>query len=97
MFKRQSICSICKESNLDCPEVFCMLISRFPAYLRERENRKVLYQIFIRRRHALNDPIFFKWGVKFFAETISGGRRSELRRVGRRQKNFKKGRHNVNF
>ena len=74
-----------------------MLISRFPVYIRERENRKVLYQIFIRRRYALNDPIFFKWGVKFFAETISSGRRSELRRVGRRQKNFKKGRHNVNF
>ena len=41
----------------------------------------------------INDPLFSKEGVKFFAElfTGSGGRRSETRPGGRREKNFKKG------
>ena len=43
----------------------------------------------------VNDPQFSKDGVKFFAETGSGGRRSETRPGGRREKNFKKGKHSV--
>ena len=39
----------------------------------------------------VNDPLFSKEGVKFFAETGSGGRRSETSPGGRREKNFKKG------
>ena len=41
----------------------------------------------------INDPLFSKEGVKFFAElcTGSGGRRSETRPGDRREKNFKKG------
>ena len=65
-----------------------MLTSKFPGYVRERWNRKVLS---IRRTHKrdpklfdllrfveeqsmlVNDPLFSKERVKFFAETGSGG------------------------
>ena len=88
LLKCQSICSTCKEINLDSPEVLCMLTSKFPGYVRERWNRKVLS---IRRTHKrdpklfdllrfveeqsmlVNDPLFSKERVKFFAETGSGG------------------------
>ena len=55
LLKCQSICSTCKESNLDSPEVLRMLISKFPCYIRESWNRKVL---FIRRTHK-GDPKLF--------------------------------------
>ena len=102
----QGICSTCKGSNLDSPEILCMLISKFPGYVRERWNRKVLS---IKRTHKrdpklfdllrfvkeesmlVNDPLFFKNGVKFFTETGSGGRRSEIGPGGRKEKNSKKG------
>ena len=111
LLKCQSICSTCKESNLDFPEVLCVLISKLPGYVRERWNRKVLS---IRRTHKrnpklfdlprfveeesmlVNDPLFSKERVKFFAETGSGGRRLETRPGGRREKDFKKGKHSVN-
>ena len=81
LLKCQNICSTCKESNLDSPEVFCILISKFPCYLSERWNRKVLS---IRRNHnrdpklfdllrfveeesmLVNDPLFSKEGIIFF-------------------------------
>ena len=44
----------------------------------------------------VNDPLFSKEGVKFFAETDSGGRRTETSPGSRREKNFKKGDHSVN-
>ena len=105
MLTSQGICSTRKESNLDSPEILCMLISKFPGYVRERWNRKVPS---IKRTHKrdpkfdlltfvkeesmlVNDPLFFKNGVKFFAETGSGGRRSETGLGGRKKKNSKKG------
>ena len=42
-----------KVSNSDSPEVLCMSISKFPGYVRERWNRKVLS---IRRTHK-RDPV----------------------------------------
>ena len=44
----------------------------------------------------VNDPLFSKEGINFFAEIGLGGRRSEIRAGGRREKNFKKGKHSVN-
>ena len=111
LLKCQSICSTCKESNLDSLEVFCMLISKFPDYGGERWNRKVLS---IRRTHKrdpklfdllrfmeeesmlVNDPLFAREGVKFSAETGSDGRRTEASPCGRREKNFKKRNDSVN-
>ena len=88
-----------------------MLIYKFPSYVRERWNRKVLS---IRRTHKrdpklfdllrfveeesmlVNDPLFSTEGVKFFAETGSGGRRIETSPGSRREKNFKKGKYSSN-
>ena len=82
LLKCQSICSTCKESNLDSPEGLYILISEFPGYIREIWNRNVLS---IRRTHnrdpklfdlirfvegesmLVKNPQFSKEGVKFFA------------------------------
>ena len=44
----------------------------------------------------VNDPLFSKEGVNFFAGTGSGGRRTETSPGSRRENNFKKGNHSVN-
>ena len=110
LLKCHSICSTCKESTLDFLEVLCVLISKLPGYVRERWNRKVLsirrtherdpklfdLPIFVEEESMpVNDPLFSKEGIKFFAETGSGGRRSETR-PGSRREDFKKGKHSVN-
>ena len=44
----------------------------------------------------VNDPLFSKEGVKFFAETGSGGRRSEPNPAGRRDRNLRRGKQSLN-
>ena len=87
-----------------------MLIYKFPGCVRERWNRKVLFirrthkrdpKLFDLLRFVeeesmlVNDPLFSTEGVKFFAETGSGGRRIETSPGSRREKNFKKGKHSA--
>ena len=88
-----------------------MLIFKFSGYVRERCNRNFLsirrthrsdpklfdLPRFVEEESMLvNDPLFSKEGVKFFAERGSDGRRTETRPGGRREKNFKKRKDSVN-
>ena len=83
LLKCQSVFSKCKESNLDSPEV--LLISKFPGYVRERWNIKVLsirrtqkrdpklFDLlrFVEEESRLaNGPLFSKEGVNFLKKQV---------------------------
>ena len=85
MLKWQNICSICKENNLDSPEVLRMLISKVSGYVRGIWNIRLLC---IRRTQKkdprlfgslrfleeenmlVNEPLFSKEGVIFLQKQV---------------------------
>ena len=83
--KWQNICSICKESNLDSPEVLRMLISKGPGYVRGIWNIRLLsirttqkkdprlfgLLRFLEEENMLvNEPLFSKEGVIFLQKQV---------------------------